>query len=153
MPVRRQPKLELFANAYLSLCDPRPVLRIKGRIGLSRRDSKFGEEYSVPAWSDHPLLFRTYLGEADTFDTLQVYWTRRSSTPGRGRGPMREPFGDPGELGGEASSRDELTLGLPRPSCFTKLHVPQGSPGPRAASVCTLNFRVVRGENSETTMA
>jgi hypothetical protein len=65
---------------------------------------------------------------------------------------MKDPFGLTGELAPEEICI-ELTRGLTGPLPLTKLQVPHGSPGPRADSVCTLNLRVVRGENSETTIA
>ena len=97
----------------------------------------------------------THFGGPDEFETLQVYWTFRSSTLGLGKVPGNEPLGLPGEFGAEfRSCRDKEprirgSLGV----CLTKLQVPQGSPGPRADSACTLNLIVVRGEKSDTTIA
>lgn len=101
------------------------------------------------------LTFVTHFGGPDEHETLQVYWTFRSSTLGFGKVPGNVAFGLPGEFGAEFKScRDEEprirgSLGV----CLTKLHVPQGSPGPRADSACTLNLIVVRGEKSDTTIA
>jgi len=66
---------------------------------------------------------------------------------------MRESLGLLGEFAPEENLLDEPIWGLAMPACLTKLHVPHGCPGPRADSVWTLNLRVVRGENSDTTIA
>lgn len=97
----------------------------------------------------------THLGDADTFETLQVYCTFLSPTLGRGNGPTNDPFGLIGELAPDPVSCLIDEDGKPACAivCLTKLHVPQGSPGPRADSAWTLNLIVVRGEKSETIIA